>query len=204
MNKKILVLALPLCLALPAFAAPTEATSLTWDAIRDGRLTGYKVYCATDGRHANATPRAVTSPNMSFAGFPDGIYDCRVTSVSAAGESQFSEVSVPKVECKAGKCYPLDVLTRPSPPAMCAVDAVKYVVVRNTSRADGSRPLQRLKDPAQPYSSTNPLVPLSPAAYVLPDTACDALPLVNKTTAGYWLYTTNAAGTRGVALCQAQ
>ena len=78
-------------------------------------------------------------------------------------------------------------------------------VVRNTLRADGSRPLKVLRDPAQPYSTTNPLVNLlanGVQVYVEAGRPCERVPVINTTTSGKWLYTTNLAGQRGIALCK--
>jgi len=78
-------------------------------------------------------------------------------------------------------------------------------VVRNPYRTDGARPMKLLKDPAQPYSAANPLVDLKIAGvlqYVDAGRSCERSPVVNTTSAGQWLYVTNASGQRGVALCK--
>lgn len=78
-------------------------------------------------------------------------------------------------------------------------------VVRNTLRADGSRPLKVLKDPTQPYSTTNTLIDLKIGGvtqYVEPDRPCERQPIINTTTSGSWLYVTNLSGNRGIALCK--
>ena len=82
------------------------------------------------------------------------------------------------------------------------VQPIGPVVVRNAFRTDGARPLKKLTDPAQPYSVTNPLIDFKPAAYVEAGRPCERTPVVNSTTAGQWLYVTNLAGTRGIALCK--
>lgn len=79
------------------------------------------------------------------------------------------------------------------------------IVVRNSSRADGSRPLKVLRDPTQAYSSTNPLIDLKVGGviqYVEAGRPCERTPVVNKTTSGQWLYVTSSAGQRGIALCK--
>ncbi|MCI0517229.1 MAG: hypothetical protein L0Y45_05270 [Woeseiaceae bacterium] len=75
-------------------------------------------------------------------------------------------------------------------------------VVRNTQRADGARPLKVLRDPSLPYSTTNPLINTSPVAYVEAGRPCERTPVINTTSSGQWLYTTNIAGRRGIALCK--
>ncbi len=186
-----------------AVAAPDVAVSLGWEPGSAEQPMLYHVFCATDGNYKAVTPRKVTGTSMPFTGFPDmPPFDCVVTAVFPNGESQFSAPSKPKVQCQGGTCWPLDTVPPKAPGICTAAPAPAYVVLRNPSRADGARPLNRLKDPSQPYSDTNKLVALSPLAYVAADTACDATPLVIKTTAGYWLWTTNSAGVRGIALCQ--
>lgn len=83
--------------------------------------------------------------------------------------------------------------------------AVTYRVVRNPQRADGARPLKVLRDPDQPLSATNPLVNLTANGvqlYVEAGRLCESTPVINTTTAGLWLYTTNVVGVRGIALCK--
>lgn len=83
--------------------------------------------------------------------------------------------------------------------------AVTHRVVRNAQRADGARPLKILRDPSQPLGATNPLVNLTANGvqlYVEADRPCDSTPVIQTTTAGLWLYTTNVAGARGIALCK--
>lgn len=83
--------------------------------------------------------------------------------------------------------------------------AVTYRVVRNAMRVDGARPLKVLRDPTQPLSAANPLVNLTANGaqlYVEVDRQCESTPVIQTTTAGLWLYTTNVAGARGIALCK--
>lgn len=199
----LFVLACMIWKSTTPYAAPTEATSVVWDTV--AQAAGYKVYCSSSGSYGTASPRVVTQPSFTLGTLPDGVYDCVVSAFNDKGESLFSPASVPKVQCSGGKCYPLDVVPPPARPSMCtAAPAPRYAVVANASAADGSRPLQRLKDPAQPYSSTNKLVPLTPEARIAAGTSCEGSPLVVKTAAGYWLWATNAGGIRGIALCQLQ
>lgn len=71
-------------------------------------------------------------------------------------------------------------------------------VVRNAQRADGARPMFTL-------NTTGGLVNLKVSGtqvYVEAGRTCERTPVVSKTTSGSWLYTTNAAGVRGIALCK--
>jgi len=80
-----------------------------------------------------------------------------------------------------------------------------YSVVKNSARTDGARPMKVLKDPSQPLSTTNTLINLmvnGVQAYVAAGTPCEPLPVINTTTAGLWLYATNATGDRGIVLCK--
>lgn len=83
-----------------------------------------------------------------------------------------------------------------------ATDGVleSYRVVRNTRRADGSRPMFIL-------NTAGAMVNLRVSGaqvYVEPNRICEATPVVNTTSDGLWLYVTNAAGVRGIALCKLQ
>lgn len=71
-------------------------------------------------------------------------------------------------------------------------------VVRNALRADGSRPMFTL-------NTSGSMVNLRVSGvqvYVEPGRPCERSPVISKTTAGSWLYVTNAAGIRGIALCK--
>ncbi|MHB1099296.1 MAG: hypothetical protein ACYCZR_07045 [Burkholderiales bacterium] len=71
-------------------------------------------------------------------------------------------------------------------------------VVRNSQRTDGARPMFTL-------NTTGSLVNLKVSGvqvYVEAGRVCERTPVIRKTTAGSWLYTTNAAGVRGIALCK--
>ena len=75
----------------------------------------------------------------------------------------------------------------------------------NTLRPDGARPMMRLSDPLQPYSATNKLVNLKINGvfqYVEAGRPCERSPIVKKSDGDLWLYTTNLAGVRGIALCK--
>lgn len=97
----------------------------------------------------------------------------------------------------------------PEEQAMCQQMANAIIVVprvvRNSSRTDGARPLYVLRDPSQPLSSANPLVPLKVAnvqQYVESGQPCERTPVINTTSAGQWLYTTSLSNQRGIALCK--
>lgn len=71
-------------------------------------------------------------------------------------------------------------------------------VVRNSQRTDGARPMFTL-------NTTGSLVNLKVSGvqvYVEAGRVCERTPVISKTTAGSWLYTTNIAGVRGIALCK--
>lgn len=71
-------------------------------------------------------------------------------------------------------------------------------VVRNTLRADGSRPMFTL-------NTSGSMVNLRVSGaqvYVEPGSPCERTPIISKTASGSWLYTTNTAGVRGIALCK--
>ena len=74
-----------------------------------------------------------------------------------------------------------------------------FRVVRNTQRTDGSRPMFTLVNGTLANLRIN-----GAQVYVEPGRICDSTPVINTTTAGSWLYTTNAAGVRGIALCKLQ
>lgn len=91
----------------------------------------------------------------------------------------------------------------PAENAICQVMADRILppaprVVRNAQRADGARPLFTL-------NATGSMVNLKVSGvqvYVEANRPCERTPVINKTTAGSWLYTTNAAGVRGITLCK--
>lgn len=71
-------------------------------------------------------------------------------------------------------------------------------VVRNSQRADGSRPMFTL-------NTSGAMVNLKVSGvqvYVEVGRPCERTPVINTTTSGSWLYTTNVAGVRGIALCK--
>lgn len=70
-------------------------------------------------------------------------------------------------------------------------------VVRNAQRADGSRPMFTLSNGVMVNLKVSGV-----QVYVEAGKPCERAPVVSKTTAGSWLYATNAAGVRGIALCK--
>lgn len=188
-----------------------KTVKLTWVVDLKGRLEpdGYYVYCDQTNPEV-ATPikvgRGTIDPatnvehvGFDIAGFPDGTYYCQVTSYRGAEESR-AEEWVRLFRCERGICDA--IIAPPLPTCVQAVDLPRYTVIENLSRADGARPMYRLKDPTKPYSDTNGLIPLG--QYVLPQSLCEPTPVVRQTAAGLWLYTTNAQGVRGISLCRKQ
>lgn len=66
--------------------------------------------------------------------------------------------------------------------------------------------MYRLRDESLPYNrDTNPRVSLKVngvAQYVAVGTNCERAPVIETTTSGIWLYTTNSDRVRGIALCK--
>lgn len=90
----------------------------------------------------------------------------------------------------------------PAENAICQSMADRIIppirVVRNVHRADGTRPMFTL-------NSSGAMVNLKAngvQVYVEPGRPCERTPIISTTSSGLWLYTTNAAGIRGIALCK--
>lgn len=71
-------------------------------------------------------------------------------------------------------------------------------VVRNAQRTDGSRPMFILNNSGSMIN----LKISGVQVYVEAGRPCERTPVINKTSAGSWLYTMNAGGVRGITLCK--
>lgn len=188
---KILILCLSILLSVPAFAAPCTASPKVGLTAQEVQISstdnGSKLYFAwptTDpalGCCVRIPVRVIQSsltPNL----------DKKLSEFIATSGTRLPDLTPSEI----AHCLMLIAKVLPPAPA----------VVRNTFRADGARPLKKLRDPTQPYSATNPLIDFKPAAYVEAGRPCERTPVLNTTTAGQWLYVTNLAGQRGIALCK--
>lgn len=86
------------------------------------------------------------------------------------------------------------------------IAAIIYPSPKVATTSTGQRPMYRLRDESLPYSKdTNPRVVLKVngvSQYVATGTACERVPVIETTTAGQWLYTTNTDRVRGISLCK--
>lgn len=92
----VLVLSLGLCLALAACGSddegPGASRTLSWTAVPDSSVLGYKVYWGTDSHSYEANGDAGPNPTYTVTGLSAGTtYFFAVSAYSSGGESGLSD-----------------------------------------------------------------------------------------------------------------
>lgn len=199
---RLILLVMVCCMALPAVAAPCTTLpkpAMTLDAMQIAITEdGSKIMLAWP----TVDQQIVCCAQTQFD--PASWRNIFRERVTAGHESTSLTSFVATITRVPGPALTVDEQARCEAMRLRILQPTQFVV-RNAQRADGARPLKVLRDPTQPLSAANALINLlvsGQQAYVEAGRPCEPVPVVNSTTSGNWLYTTNVAGVRGIALCK--